>query len=920
MGERVCTQTCVEECPAGFECTQASGLDPIFICLSLFPELCLPCESTQFCANVGGGKCVVYGPDVGAFCGAGCDDDKPCPAGYACLEAQTTERQTSNQCVLAQGECTCSEYAVAKERQTGCAVTNEFGTCTGWRTCANDGLSSCSANSPTEEICDGIDNNCDGTPDEGTLCYDDNECTEDSCQAEMGCLYEPTTGSACNDGDLCTHDDLCQEDSCVGLPMDCDDGNPCTADFCDTGECIVTPGNEGEPCQDDDPCTTNEHCKDGICVAGAVEPQCVSPCGDGICSMSPADVDCPEDCGPCGDGVCGIHEAGPDGGTCPKDCLAACGNGKCEGGESVEFCLVDCSGCGDGFCGLEESPELCPGDCPVSCGDGECGFGEGPLLCPADCSPPCGDGVCQTGEDCFACPSDCAHCGDSVCGAGESKENCPQDCDTPCGNGVCDGDENPQLCAMDCGPCGDGTCGISESLQSCPADCWGSCGDGKCQPWFDETKNNCPVDCVLDKDGDGVEDAVDNCTAQYNPKQEDFDEDGTGDLCDLDDDGDGDLDATDCAPLDAQVSHLLAEVCDGKDNDCDGEIDGDATCPAGQYCLAGECQVACGDGDCDSNEDQCTCPADCGEPCQEKECGDDGCGGVCGECLPGPDGFCWESKCYQSPACFEDVHCGFLHQNDSPYSCLSLVGACNLATGNCRDPQAVPMEFNLTDGCFVENRTDNAVPGKFECMEPGEQMPVPPSNQFDCLYCNPDNPFVWTPSSVGNVDHCFIDQEQNPVLSDNPGPIIPDTFPWGSGACVPEADTTPAGNQQDWQHPQGVASGECWICRTQDLASRYVWSPAPDGSWGTAEPTTCADPSFTIPDGAGGTMESMLPVYGALPGEGRCVGGSCRGLKHDAWLPIGFAGGGQTYLFDMNASQYVLRSGLGGGFGHVVAP
>jgi hypothetical protein len=56
----------------------------------------------------------------------------------------------------------------------------------------------------------------------------------------------------------------------------------------------------------------------------------------------------------------------------------------------------------------------------------------------------------------------------------------------------------------------------------------------------------------------------------------------------------------------------VAEICDGKDNDCDGESDEGAPCGAGQGCADGECVAQCG------APGQAECPAD--RLCREGLC------------------------------------------------------------------------------------------------------------------------------------------------------------------------------------------------------------------------------------------------------------------------------------------------------------
>jgi uncharacterized repeat protein (TIGR01451 family) len=83
-----------------------------------------------------------------------------------------------------------------------------------------------------------------------------------------------------------------------------------------------------------------------------------------------------------------------------------------------------------------------------------------------------------------------------------------------------------------------------------------------------------PVTVRRDVDADGIHDSDDNCPNTFNPDQLDTDGDGIGDACseceDADDDGfaDASCGGGDCDDDDDQVYPGAAEICDGKDNDC----------------------------------------------------------------------------------------------------------------------------------------------------------------------------------------------------------------------------------------------------------------------------------------------------------------------------------------------------------------
>ncbi|GEM_PF-2320572 len=120
-------------------------------------------------------------------------------------------------------------------------------------------------------------------------CDDGDPCTKDYCDAATGkCFHEPIN---CDDGDPCTLDfcDPASPDFCVHIAVNCDDGDPCTKDYCDphTGQCVHEPVD----CDDGDFCTI-DRCDPatGGCVHIA-NPECQACClPDGTCDNLPVSV------------------------------------------------------------------------------------------------------------------------------------------------------------------------------------------------------------------------------------------------------------------------------------------------------------------------------------------------------------------------------------------------------------------------------------------------------------------------------------------------------------------------------------------------------------------------------------------------------------------------------------------------------
>ena len=76
--------------------------------------------------------------------------------------------------------------------------------------------------------------------------------------------------------------------------------------------------------------------------------------------------------------------------------------------------------------------------------------------------------------------------------------------------------------------------------------------------------------------------------------------------------------ATECGGAGCNTGSKVCADCEeicgayecGMQGDCDC-----GTCPSGQSCQAGQCEVKCGDGQCGAGEDKCSCPADCAGGC-----------------------------------------------------------------------------------------------------------------------------------------------------------------------------------------------------------------------------------------------------------------------------------------------------------------
>ncbi|MBM4370871.1 MAG: hypothetical protein FJ098_04410 [Deltaproteobacteria bacterium] len=391
------------DCDDGNACTD-DVCDPASGCASDFNLA--PCDDGSDCTvgdHCEGGVCTSGAYVPGGACG--CITDEHCP-------------DDMNQC---NGKPACLEGYCQTPAETV-------------KLCTDAAPEDC-----LEPVCNPANGLCqDIGLSDGSPCADTSGCHTGSCQA--GACQLTDFAECAGDGD-CPDDD----DPCNGAPMcggcacvldpsslpDCDDGNACTADFCDqvSGDCLH---DWAEGC-----CNDSEDCPGGTCVAGA----CVEGCGDityeGLCDGTVLFW--------CEDGELQEKDCGKSGLLCLYD--EENGDYRCKEG------TCSCTGrvCGDDGCG---------GSCG-ECKGGEVCSADGTCVPEGTCLPDCEGRAC--GSD--GCDGSCGECGDGeTCDDGACVEAaCVPDCTgRECGDDGCGGD---------CGLCDGGEC-TQDGACVCPPDTW----------------------------------------------------------------------------------------------------------------------------------------------------------------------------------------------------------------------------------------------------------------------------------------------------------------------------------------------------------------------------------------------------------------------------------------------------------------
>ena len=248
--------------------------------------------------------------------------------------------------------------------------------------------------------------NLDGVePTDGATGQDASACDPVACAASKAChvgtcvdgacsLSPSPDASACDDGDPCTVDDRCKDAACLpGAATACDDGNPCTTDGCEANAdgCVHTPTLLA--CDDGDACTVGDQCQGGACAAG-LQRDCDD---DNPCTVDSCNPSAPPQ------QACGHAKVGglcDDNDPCTVDdtCVAGGCAGKPMACDDGNPCTDDaCVATGaKGAC--SSTPSTAGGGKALPCSDGDvCTLGD---VCDAGACKPGSAVACNDGNPC----------------------------------------------------------------------------------------------------------------------------------------------------------------------------------------------------------------------------------------------------------------------------------------------------------------------------------------------------------------------------------------------------------------------------------------------------------------------------------------------------------------------------------------